>query len=1261
MHMKTLSRIAALACLVVMTAAAATPDLAAHIDIVRREVRSEEAMSWMRQVYSTDRWFTFPKFEETAEFLQRTMVGIGLERVEIVRVPADGKSQFGFWTMPMAWDARQATLEIMGTDPAVVLADYRKIPTSLGMWSGPTPPDGVVADVVELANLQDIAQLDLRGKLVLTSRNPADFKWDLVKAGALGAINAFTENPALTGGRQWINAWGDRGWAFNQGDTPLLSFSISPREAAILRKLLRERERVQVRAKVDTRYYEGSYPYVTGVIPGASAEEEVLTLGHTSEQGAQDNATGVAAMLESVAALNRLIGSGRVARPRRSIRILLMGEMYAALHYIAANPERVKRTVAAMCLDTPASAYELKGTEYSFYLNPHSGAAYTDGLINEIARLYFPRVGRPWHWKPFMPGTDSYLGEPSVGIPTTWAYSGTGVETHHNSEDTPDRVDSRSLRDITVVNAAFLYTMASAGEAEAKWLAELAAKHWAGDAWYRRERGNQAALSVLRLVPEARREAVRQSITPLLRTVSTPPSGGNNGMVVRRKRFGTIPLDDLAPDQREGYPSGAWTLPPSIALYWCDGKRPLSEVIRLTEAEIGPTKFDFEGYFRFLARHGYVDIVPSEAAAAQPFQDRVHDSKVLGEPRHYRIFLPPSYASDGKSYPVIYYFHGHSDRYTLERYDKGADTVPKIAAWVAAHPAIVVSVDGYVARDYTGFYGGSPWDVRADGGDLDFGEYFKELVAHVDSTYRTRTSHRHRATSGLSMGGFMSLWLSARYPALIGSSSAFNPGPEFYVGPKGRRVLWRPKDHVANHHGSMVRLIRASGDYISQYHEEARDAYARDAAVDFEYRVDEYHRHWATSIAETFDFHERAFAASQLDNTAESWSHAEAYDAAEVRGWRIENSPGEPGITYLEDVTQGGLRVRTRKWAPDGPPVAGRRISIRTAPLYSPAAKYRLLDRNLITGEVTRRDLLPDREGRLSFQVDGDGHQLSFDGPGTGAQPPVLLPLSESDRLRLPPAREVTLPVRIYNPRGLPMSGVAVKLTSDYPTVKILSGEARVESIASGGQADVSQSLRLLLTAGAGYFEPARLAVTVTFDGWHEAHYDVDVLVIPDVLPRPLAVEVLDGRTESLTVFRQQGNQGGGGPVPRKVTEGKGNGNGILEPGEEATIWVKMAQGMDAFDKNNWHRAKIYSDSRWLTEVADLQEQKQLEWTSAQERTSVVRLSAETPPGTAIEVLLDNETWSYHYTPDVRYGREPLYQAFQLHRRHLHRFDWKLP
>jgi len=591
------------------------------VDAISAEVHPQDAMERMRRIYATDRWFTFSKFQQTAEYLKSAMTEIGLERVEILAAPADGVSQVGFWTMPMAWDVKHARLEIV--EPSVprdqsALADFEKVPTSLGMWSGSTPPEGVTAEIVELTAVSpaDILKQDLRGKLVLTNVNPADIKWLLVKLGALGAINAFSENPALQDGRQWINAWGDAGWAFTKASTPLLSFSITPKQAEFLRTLLRGRTPVRVRAQVDSRYYSGKYPYVTAVIPGASSDEEVITLGHSSEQGAEDNATGVSAMLESLATLHRLIQSGKLPRPNRSIRILTMGEMYGSMHYIASQPERIKRTIAALCLDTPASRYELPGTEYSFYMGPHAAASYVDPFVLKVAEAYFPKVGRPWHAKPFMPGTDSYLGEATVGVPTTWAYSGTGVVTHHNSEDTPDRVDARSLRDISIVDAAFLYYLANAGEPEARWLAEISADYWRSQAGgqsadktaYLAGRQRQAVLSVLRLVSPDRRTALRESLHPLLGASGTAIEKSANDIVVVRKRFGTVPLDDLPVGRRDGYPSGAWDTTVITALYWCDGHRTVAEVRKLTEQELGPVKIDLDGYFRFLAQHGYVEI-----------------------------------------------------------------------------------------------------------------------------------------------------------------------------------------------------------------------------------------------------------------------------------------------------------------------------------------------------------------------------------------------------------------------------------------------------------------------------------------------------------------------------------------------------------------------------------------------------------------------------------------------------------------------------
>jgi hypothetical protein len=239
------------------------------------------------------------------------------------------------------------------------------------------------------------------------------------------------------------------------------------------------------------------------------------------------------------------------------------------------------------------------------------------------------------------------------------------------------------------------------------------------------------------------------------------------------------------------------------------------------------------------------------------------------------------------------------------------------------------------------------------------------------------------------------------------------------------------------------------------------------------------------------------------------------------------------------------------------------------------------------------------------------------------------------------------------------MTSVRVAVSSEYPTAKIGGAPVEVARIEPGAFADLTSKFPARFTAGDGDFAHARIRVELTFDGWQTAGEDVDVEIAPSARPVPAAFEILDGRTVTFDVFRQKGNQGGGGPVQRTVTEGKGNGNGVLEPGEEATIWVKLAQGLDPFDKGNWYRAKVYSDSEWIEETAVLEEQKQLEWTSAMERTSVIRLSAKTPAGAVLPLTLSNESWSYRFTPDARYGREKLYQAFQLHRRHIHRLDVK--
>ena len=624
--------------------------------LLYENVNSAEAMADVRRMWETDRWFDFAHFQETAKNVADIMRQAGLDDVQIGYAPADGVTQAGFWTEPMAWDAHVGTLEIVSPkvpEDMRILGDYQRTPASLCMWSGPTPPGGVETEIV--LPPKDIRNADLKGKLVLGGRMS---KTALAKAGALGMVHESATNPALLDERDWVNSFGDNGWSFNKGNAPLVCFSITPRSQQYLHQLL-EHGPVKVQANVDTRYYTGQYPYVSGAILGTDGPgaEEVFSLGHMFEVGAGDNDTGVSSIIEATATLNRLIKEGKLPRPKRTIRILAMGERYGTLAYLYAHQDRVKRTIAGMCIDSPAGFQNLAGTEYSWVLNPQSATSYADAFVVRLAEEYFPMVDRPFHWSEYSSGTDNDLGEPMINIPTVAPRGGHGIAAHHTSFDTPSQVDPDSLRDLSIMNAAYAYFIASAGPGQMHWMAQLALSrgydqinaatensldqiavaqnadtlgrllYWETarvDYNLMREtkavkqaadlpQGLAGLTSFAGLQKERIENAVQQRAAELhLEKIQASVPMVNpeaEKMIVRRKKMGTITMDDIPVDQREGYPVNSFWGPTTAALYWCDGKRNLAEVIKLTELEMGQSNFDWLGYFKFLQKHNYVDFV----------------------------------------------------------------------------------------------------------------------------------------------------------------------------------------------------------------------------------------------------------------------------------------------------------------------------------------------------------------------------------------------------------------------------------------------------------------------------------------------------------------------------------------------------------------------------------------------------------------------------------------------------------------------------
>lgn len=136
----------------------------------------------------------------------------------------------------------------------------------------------------------------------------------------------------------------------------------------------------------------------------------------------------------------------------------------------------------------------------------------------------------------------------------------------------------------------------------------------------------------------------------------------------------------------------------------------------------------------------------------------------IASPMDVNVILPESYAtSEDKEYPVVYILHGYDGDYTSWL----TLTEPKLDSLASHYDMIFVLPDG---RD--SWY----WDAPADP-KLKMESFFvEELVPYIDENYRTIADAKHRAITGLSMGGHGSLWLGMRHSDIWGSAGSMSGG-----------------------------------------------------------------------------------------------------------------------------------------------------------------------------------------------------------------------------------------------------------------------------------------------------------------------------------------------------------------------------------------------------------------------------------------------------------------------------------------------------
>ena len=167
-------------------------------------------------------------------------------------------------------------------------------------------------------------------------------------------------------------------------------------------------------------------------------------------------------------------------------------------------------------------------------------------------------------------------------------------------------------------------------------------------------------------------------------------------------------------------------------------------------------------------------------------------SEILGQEVPYSVYLPPSYHTSERPYPVLYLLHGAWGNYLDWVY---FGDVQGLADEVFKDPSIpemiIVMPDGFVDIFYQNQYDGS----------LDYEDFFvEEFIPEVEQTYRTMAQQeplypdgQYRSISGLSMGGYGAMYYALKYPQMFSSAYSMSGG---FVSPNTEYPSWYNIDDV---------------------------------------------------------------------------------------------------------------------------------------------------------------------------------------------------------------------------------------------------------------------------------------------------------------------------------------------------------------------------------------------------------------------------------------------------------------------------------
>ena len=635
------------------------------------------------RICDTDRWNSFDRFHQTSGTLAQAYEEAGAV-AETVPVQTGGQLGSGRWIIHQAADVHAASAEVVAPVRRRIL-DWSDNPWHAVQWTDSTPEGGLRTGLVVLDSREAIEQEpsgSLRGKTVLTRQDPRALLPLLADRGAAAVI---ADKPVE--GLPDAVAWTKFGWGgvpMGHAAAHLVGLAVSQRQGDELRALAAEHGELELLVKVDGRKYVGSHDVVSGIVRGAAdPQDEVWVLAHSGEPGALDNASGVALCLEAARLLEGLIAAGRLPRPKRSIRFLNAYECYGFFAYLERVP-RLQAPLAGVCVDTVGARPEVCDGRLEWRSTVPMSASFVDWVGAAVLRAALRRQNPGYRLAPgpFVPTSDTLIGDPQYGFPCPWINthgkrSGRGFDAYHTSADILGLLSPSGLEVCTAAMATYLYYLADAGSREVGQLATAETRRHLDFLAGQRGGLESDEAEYVRLAHRASTRrlqrwlwggdgAERARLAESEKEVAAAAAAAGRKTKRRRKVAGSgaVPRRTalLSPDSHNTPPPLARRINDAgfrpWALFWADGQRDIDQIARLVACEESgllapgkrrplrpPRPAELAEFFAAHADLGYVELM--QPGRMHRKAGLVADLRALGVERGMDLMVHSSLSSLG--------------------------------------------------------------------------------------------------------------------------------------------------------------------------------------------------------------------------------------------------------------------------------------------------------------------------------------------------------------------------------------------------------------------------------------------------------------------------------------------------------------------------------------------------------------------------------------------------------------------------------------